>query len=503
MASIKNLLDLIQSPSPEDIAIVTKAYAFAENAHKDQKRSSGEPYFTHLFETAETLAELGMGAITISAGLLHDSIEDVGIRPETIEKEFGPDVRFLVEGVTKLGKLQYSGAERYTESLRKLFVAMSRDVRVLIIKLSDRLNNMQTLHLLPKEKRDRIALETLEIYAPLAYRLGIRKINRELEDLAFPLVYPKEFEKVKQLLKKKDRENIEHLEKFHKAIKRNLAHDGITNMHTSFRIKGLYSLYRKLKRKEWDIGKIYDIAALRIIVPTVSDCYKVLGSIHGHWRPVPGRIKDYITLPKPDNYRGIHTTIFTGDGSIMEVQIRTEEMHRKTEYGMHFEYKESTMNPRSNFAAIEWVKRFFPSFITGRKKAEGTLSGTITTNEVPSWIREFGEYNQRTAGSDEYVDDLKNDFFGDRVFVFTPKGDVIDLPADASPIDFAYNIHSDIGNRLAGVKVNGKLVALDSKMENGDVIEVITKTNARPSPKWLDSAKTTIARKHIKSALEG
>src|SRR3989344_4926916 len=317
MPNAHDLLEIVKSPSVADSALIAKTYNFAEKAHENQKRISGEPYFVHLFETAKILAELGMGAITVSAGLLHDSIEDVNIKPGEIEKEFGPDVRFLVEGVTKLGKLHYSGAERYTESLRKLLVAVSKDVRVLIIKLADRLHNMQTLETLPKEKRDRIALETLEIYAPLAYRLGIRKINRELEDLAFPLVSPKEHEQAKKLLKQNPRESIKHLENFHKAVKRNLAADGITNVQTGYRIKGLYSLYRKLKRKEWDIDTVYDIAALRIIVPSVTDCYKVLGSIHGMWRPLPGRIKDYVALPKPTNYRGIHTTIFTGDGGIV------------------------------------------------------------------------------------------------------------------------------------------------------------------------------------------
>jgi len=500
MANVHELIGMIQSPSVADIALVSKAYSFAENAHKNQKRYTGEPYFNHIFETAKTLAELGMGAITVSAGLLHDSVEDVDVKPETVEKEFGSEVRFLVEGVTKLGRLHYSGTERYTESLRKLLVAMSKDVRVLIIKLADRLHNMQTLATLPKEKRDRIALETLEIYAPLAYRLGIRKINRELEDLAFPFVFPEEHEQVKKLLKQKHRESIKHLENFHKAVKRNLAADGITNVQTGYRIKGLYSLYRKLKRKEWDIDKVYDIAALRIIVPSVTDCYKVLGSIHGMWRPLPGRIKDYVALPKPNNYRGIHTTIFTGDGGIVEVQIRTEEMHRKTEYGMHFEYRETTRNPNSNFSRISWVTKFFPSFIIGNKEIKEKREKGETA--VPSWIQAIGEYNKEADGGSAFVENLKTDFFSDRVFVFTPKGDVIDLTFGATPIDFAYAIHSDIGNSMGGVKVNGKLVSLDTELQSGDIVEVITKTNARPSTKWIDMAKTSLAKKHIRTALE-
>ena len=500
MPNAHDLLEIVKSPSVADSALIAKTYNFAEKAHENQKRISGEPYFVHLFETAKTLAELGMGAITISAGLLHDSIEDVNVKPETLEQEFGKEIRFLVEGVTKLGKLHYTGAERYTESLRKLCVAMSKDVRVLIIKLADRLHNMKSLEVLPKEKRDRIALETLKIYAPLAYRLGIRKLNRELEDLAFPHVLPKEYEKVKQLLKTKSHEKIRHLEKFHKSVKRELAREGITNIHTGYRLKGLYSLYRKLVRKDWDVEKIYDISALRIIVPTIGDCYKVLGLIHSVWRPLPGRIKDYIALPKPNNYRGIHTTIFTGDGGILEVQIRTEEMHRKTEYGMHFEYKETIANPKPNFASIAWVKQFFPSFILGNKEIKEEQKKP--NNVVPSWIREIGEYNKEVTGTEEFIEDIRTDFFSDRVFLFTPKGDVIDLPVNSSPIDFAYAVHSDIGNHMSGAKVNGKLVSLDTKLQNGDIVEILIKTGSHPTQKWLDIAKTTIAKKHIKAVLE-
>ncbi|MDO8664488.1 MAG: HD domain-containing protein [Candidatus Liptonbacteria bacterium] len=500
MANIKELLDILNQPSEADRALILKAYSFAEKAHVNQRRLSGEPYFGHLFETAKTLAELGMGPVTISAGLLHDSIEDVNIKPETIELEFGKEIRFLVEGVTKLGKLHYSGVERYIENLRKLCVAMSKDVRVLIIKLADRLQNMKTIEVLPKEKRDRIALETLEIYAPLAYRLGIRKLNRELEDLAFPHVYQESYDKVKKLLKEKSHEKIRHLEKFHKSVKRELAREGIVNIQTSYRLKGLYSLYRKLLRKNWDIEKIYDISALRIIVHSVEDCYRVLGLIHNIWRPLPGRIKDYISLPKLNNYRGIHTTIFTGDGGIIEVQIRTEEMHRRTEYGMHFEYKETIGNPKPNFASIAWVKQFFPSFILGNKEIkDNQKKGTV---EIPSWMREIGEYNKEVSGTEEFIEDIKTDFFSDRVFVFTPKGDVIDLPTDSSPIDFAYAVHSDIGNHMSGAKVNGKLVSLDTKLQNGDIVEIMTKTGSHPNLKWLEVTKTTLAKKQIKSTLD-
>lgn len=499
MPNVQDLLNLMQSKIVADISMVSKAYSFAEDAHKNQKRYSGEPYFIHPFETAKTLAELGMGATTICAGLLHDTVEDIGILPETIEKEFGTEVRFLVEGVTKLGKIHYTGTKRYTENLRKLFVAMSKDVRVLIIKLADRLHNMHNLEVLPKEKRDRIALETLEIYAPLAFRLGIRKLNRELEDMAFPFVYPKQYERVKTLLKTKWAETEQHLEKFQKAVKRELAREGITKIQTGYRIKGMYSLYRKLVRKDWDIDKIYDISALRIIVPTIDDCYKVLGVIHGIWRPLPGRIKDYISSPKTNNYRGIHTTMFTGDGSIIEVQIRTEEMHRKTEYGMHFEYKEKQENPKPDNSGIEWVKSFLPSFILGNKEIKKSQEKTDT---MPQWIQSLSEYQKEISGDEKFIESLKTDFFGDRVFAFSPKGDVIDLPDGSNSIDFAYAIHSDIGNHMSGVKINGKLVTLNTPLKNSDIVEIQTKPSAHPSPKWLEMAKTTIAKKHIKSALE-
>lgn len=503
MPDIKEIFGLMQSPSEEDKEFIARAYAFAQEAHKGQRRiATDEPYFNHLFETAKTLAELGMGPITIAAGLLHDSIEDVGVTADAIREQFGNEVAFLVEGVTKLGKLHYSGTERYTENLRRLFIAISKDVRVLLIKLADRRNNVKTLKVLPLEKRKRIALETLEIYAPLAYRIGIRKLNRELEDLSFPHVLPDEHERVLDLLKKKQRENLAHLEKFHKAVKRELAREGIVNIRTGYRIKGLYSLYRKLVRKDWDIEKIYDISALRIVVPTVDDCYKVLGVIHCVWRPLPGRIKDYIALPKPDSYRGIHTTIFTGDGGIIEVQIRTAEMHRRTEYGMHFEYKETLRGNRLGaLGKIEWVKQIIPSFILGDPSAR---KGAREPREAPpSWLKELGEYQATIKEIGEYVEVLKTDFFGDRVFIFTPKGDVIDLPAGSTGVDFAYAIHSEVGNHMAGVKVNGKMVTFDTPLSTSDIVEIQTKQSARPSNKWLEFAKTALAKKQIRTALDG
>jgi guanosine-3',5'-bis(diphosphate) 3'-pyrophosphohydrolase len=504
MADVHELIALLKEPSVKDIALVSKAYHFAETAHKDHKRFSGEPYFNHLFETAKNLALLGMGPITVSAGLLHDSIEDVGVQQETIEREFGKEVLFLVEGVTKLGKLRYRGADRHIESLRKLFVAMSQDLRVLIIKLADRLHNMSTLQHVRPEKQRRIARETLEIYAPLAYRLGIRKMSRDLEDLSFPYVYPKEYQRVKDLMKQKSKERLKHLEKFHKSVIKALVKAGITTAHSYYRIKGLWSLYKKITRKDWDIDKVYDISALRIIVPAIEDCYRVLGAIHGTWRPLPGRIKDYIAFPKPNGYRGIHTTIFSGDGGIIEVQIRTEEIQREAEYGIasHFEYKDRLNEKKAaDSNGVFWVKQFLPTFVAekfGIDKKEQELN----TSEIPLWIKQLGEVESNTKEHAEFIKNLKTDFFENRVFIFTPKGDVVDLPVDSSPIDFAYAIHSYIGDHIAGAKVNGKLVTLDKHLRNGDIVEIITKESAKPSAKWMDFARTTVARKHIKNTIE-
>ncbi len=475
MTNIQEIFSLLTQSTQTDKALVQKAYDFALHAHRDQKRKSGEPYFVHLFETAKILADLGMSATTISAGLLHDSIEDVGVALETIEKEFGKDIGFIVDGVTKLGHLKYRGTARHSESLRKLFLAMAEDARVIIVKLSDRLHNMRTLQYVPEDKRLRIAKETLEIYAPLAYRLGIRKLNRELEDTAFKYVYPSEYAETVRLVHEREGSETESLEKFLKSLKKELAANNITNFHTEHRIKGLYSLYKKLKRNGMDIDKIHDLAALRVIVPSVSECYQVLGIIHGAWRPLPGRIKDYIAFPKPNGYQALHTTIFNGDGGLVEVQIKTEAMYHDSEYGIasHIGYKQETNE--------------------GIKPNSKTTQNALWTNLMQSLKTELAE--------EENV--RKIDFFKERIFVFTPKGDVIDLPFGSSVIDFAYSIHSEVGNTIAGAKVNGKFVAIYTTLKNGDRIEIETKKSAKPSRKWLESAKTTMAKKHIRISLTG
>lgn len=508
MPEVKEILEKMDSPSAEDTALVQKAYDFAAEAHKDHKRFSGDPYFIHPIETAKGLAGLGMSAKTIAAGLLHDTVEDVGVKPETIEKEFGKEVRFLVEGVTKLGRLKYRGAERHRESLRKLLVATGQDARVLIIKLMDRLHNMRTLSHVPKEKRERIALETLEIYAAIAHRLGMGIVRRELEDLAFEYAYPKEFAETKKLLTERGKETLERLEKMARALRKALAENAITNFRTDYRVKGLYSLWRKLQRKEGDIEKIYDIAALRVIVHDIPDCYRVLGIVNNLWQPLPNKIKDYIAFPKPNGYQSLHTTVFSGDGGIVEIQIRTEAMHREAEYGItaHVTYKEDPDAPvaRSGGArtSFDWIKSLIPSFrrqvAHPSKKDLKSERARYGGAAMPEWLQELGD----EQNDPDFETTLRTDIFSQRVFVFTPTGDVVDLPVRATPIDFAYAIHSDIGDHIFGVKVNNKLVQLDTILHNGDIVEIVTKKTASPKQKWLDFAKTTLARRHIRNALD-
>jgi len=486
-----------------DVELVTKAYEFSQEAHKEQKRYSGDPYFIHPAEVGFLLAEAGMGPRTIAAGLLHDTIEDAGVKPKDIEEKFGAEVLSLVQGVTKLGTLRYRGLERHTESLRKLFAATAKDIRVLIIKLMDRLHNARTLAHVPKpEKRERIALETLEIYAPIADRLGMSVAKQELEDAAFPHAYPKEYEKTRALLKERGMETEQRLEKVEKDMKREFAEAGLRQFRTETRVKGMYSLFRKLERKDWDITKIYDILALRVIFPTLADCYTALGIIHAQWRPVPGKIKDYIAFPKPNGYQSIHTTVYTGDGGALEMQLRTEDQHREALYGIasHLTYKEiQSGGGEGKRGGLEWVRQFIP--LLGRTVAKNTEVSEVRSTNIPGWVTELAHADTTGGESEEYLDTLRSDFFSHRVFVFTPKGDVIDLPIAATPIDFAYAVHSDLGNKMSGARVNGKLVSLDTSLRNGDMVEIITKPAGRPTRKWHDIAKTNMAKKHIRAAL--
>ncbi len=505
---LKDILKAMPYANKDDKALVEKAYNFAKKAHEGQKRYSGDPYFVHVAETGKALADMDMSATTVAAGLLHDTIEDTDVTAEDIQREFGDEILHLVEGVTKLGHVRYHGLQRHAESLRKLFAATAQDVRVMIIKLMDRLHNARTLEYVPEHKRQRIALETLEIYAPIADRLGMGVIKKELEDAAFPYAYPEEYERTYKVFKELGGEDTKRLDKIHKAIKKKLVEYGIKDFKTSVRIKGLYSLYKKLERKDWDITKIKDIFALRIILPELPDCYNVLGIIHSEWTPLPGKLKDYIAAPKMNGYQSIHTTIHTGDGGFLEIQIRTEEMHKEAEYGVasHLTYKENTWKSAKSGSGMSWMKQFLPNFWNSDKKScvvpkEEFKHKHYSKYSVPEWIRHLAEEAQ-CEDPEEFLSGIKSDFFAHRIFVFTPKGDVIDLPIGATPIDFAFAIHTDIGTHISGAKVNGKMESLDAHLQNGDIVEILTSKSARPTRKWLDSVKTTLAKKHIKAYLQ-
>ncbi len=507
MKSAADIVGQIHSSLDSDKALITQAYDFAAKAHEGHKRYSGEPYMIHVSNVGFKLAAMGMGPRTVAAGLLHDTIEDTPVTVEDIKREFGDEILFLVEGVTKLSSVRYYGTDRHNESLRKLFVATSQDIRVLIIKLNDRLHNMETLSHVPPEKQLRIARETLEIYVPIAHRLGMGKIRKELEDLAFPYVYPQEYKRVIEMVEKKNGKFNETLERERKVLQKRLADSGLLDFHTSFRVKGLFSLYHKLKRKEWDITSVYDLLAMRVVVTSVEDCYRTLGIIHELWRPLPGRMKDYIAFPKPNGYKSLHTTITTQNETILEIQIRTKDMHQESEFGIasHLMYKQPVVAAGASSKFANLIPSLFRPF-SRRAVVEMPLKETTTIDhkeKIPNWIKQIGTHSTKDSSSEEdFISDMRDDFFSNRIFVFTPIGDVVDLPVGATPIDFAFAIHSEIGNHMAGVKVNKKLVQFDTTLHNGDIVEIETKKNAKPTKKWLDFAKTSVAKRHIRSTLE-
>jgi len=485
MPNIDELIQLIKKYNTKaDTAKIREAFEFAQMAHKSQKRKTGEPYVTHSLATAITLAKMKMDAPTIIAGLLHDVPEDTTYTLVDIEKKFGGEVSQLVTGITKLGKIKYRGIDKFSENLRKMFVSMAEDIRVIFIKMADRLNNMETLYVHPPHKRKRIALEVMEIYAPIARRLGMDHIKGELEDLAFPHVHPDDFEWFKKNIAPVYHERMEHINRIRKELEKELHSAKIKTVSIHGRKKHYYSLYQKLLRPQYskDILRIYDLVALRIIVQSVSDCYKVLGIIHSRWKPLPGRIKDYIALPKPNNYQSIHTTVFTSEGKIVEFQIRTQHMHERAEYGIaaHWNYKEQRMKIFSRLPG------FHPKGYSPPKKLQ--------------WMKELAETQKDIKDHKQYIHSLKIDALKNRIFVFTPHGDVIDLPEDATPIDFAYHIHTEIGNKCTAVKINSAIARLDTQLKNGDLVEIITDKNRKgPSSDWLKFAKTSTARAKIKS----
>lgn len=509
MVTAKEIISHVATPTEADKALIDKAYKFAETAHEGQKRKSGEPYITHSASVGLMLAEMGMGPRTISAALLHDTLEDTEVTNDDIREAFGPEILFLVDGVTKLSSVRYYGSDRHNESLRKLFVATSQDIRVLIIKLVDRLHNMQTLDYVDEQKRQRIARETLEVYVPVAHRLGMGRIRKELEDLAFPYVYPDEYKKVCDLLEQKVGKAEFILERERKALQKKLADSGLLDFSTAYRVKGLYSLFQKLKRKEWDIDRIYDLLAMRVVVSSVEECYQTLGIIHEMWRPLPKRVKDYIAFPKPNGYQSIHTTVTTLNGTILEIQIRTKKMHHEAEYGVasHIMYKDkaSVNSNSSNPRFSNLLPSLFRPFIWKEHKPESDVKVVRDVphqEKIPQWIGQIGEmYTKEKATGSEFVDDMRKDFFTNRIFVFTPNGDVVDLPIGATPIDFAYAIHSEVGDHVSGAKINKKLVQLDTELKNGDIVEIETRKSAKPSRKWLDAVRTSLAKRRIRTAL--
>ncbi|MBI2054784.1 MAG: RelA/SpoT family protein [Candidatus Sungbacteria bacterium] len=471
---------IIKNYDTTDITLVERAYKFAEKVHEGQTRKSGDAYITHPLAIASALADLKLDQATIAAALLHDVIEDGGATEDDVKKEFGEDVAFLVEGVTKLGKLKYRGAERMAESLRKMFLATAEDIRVVLIKLMDRAHNMETLRALPEEKQKRIALETLEIYAPLADRLGLGQLKARLEDLAFPYVYPEEYQWLQNNVKEAFKERVKYIEHIMPVVRELLSKENIPVLAMDARAKHQYSLWRKLAKFDMDVTKINDLVALRIIVPTVSDCYQALGAIHAGWRPLPGKIKDYIALPKPNGYKSLHTTVFGPDGEIVEFQIRTEEMHEEAEHGIaaHWAYNE-------------------------HKKTKGykTSAPSEADKDKIHWVSQLKDWQKDVPDPNEFLNSLKIEFFKNRIFVLTPKGDAIDLPEGATALDFAYHVHSQIGDTASGARVNGKMVPLNHELSNFDVAEIITQKNKKPSADWLGFVKTSMARRHITSKI--
>ena len=473
-----SLNKILESPGGKrNPGLIEKAYKIAEKAHARQKRLSNEDYIIHPLHVAYFLADLGLDATTISAGLLHDVLEDTSVTPEELRKEFGEDIAFLVEGVTKLKKIDKIGNKNEAanrgqfDSLKKMFFATAEDIRVILIKLADKYHNMETLKFMSKPDQKRIAMETLEIYAPVAARLGIGRLKGELEDFAFPYAYPKEYSWLMKNVKEKYADRLNYIERTKPIIKKCLKDAGVPIVDLDSRAKHYYSLYQKLKKKDMDMEKIHDLVAMRIVLPDIGSCYETLGVIHKNYKPLPGLIKDYIALPKPNGYQSLHTTIFCEKGRLVEIQIRTEDMHDYAENGIaaHWAYSESgKIRPVSvNSREVEWVSQL-------KKFLEESRTGESFTN-------------------------LKIDFFKKRIFAFTPKGDVKDLPEKATPIDFAYAIHTDLGHAVKGAKVNGKIVPLSYDLKNGDVVEIIKGKEKKPSFDWLKIVKTAIAKKSINS----
>lgn len=473
LASFENLEGKLSQHRPgDDPELLRRAFAFAADSHRTQKRKTGEPYLSHLLEVAHLLADMRLDGVTIACGLLHDTVEDTPVTVKQLDREFGPDVARCVDGVTKIGRLRYHSSEaRQAETFRKMLLAMVRDIRVILVKLADRTHNMRTLHGLDEERQKRIALETREIYAPVALRLGMGKVRSELEDLAFSFLEPRSFRTIAEQIESRREASQEFLAMIQRQIESKLAQAGIPS-RIDGRIKRPYSIYQKLKRQNVTLDMVYDLMAVRVITDTKTHCYAAMGVIHSQWHPVQGRIKDFVAVPRPNLYQSLHTSVVTGEGQRFEVQIRTEEMHRMAEDGIcaHWKYKEQRRGPDIKDGQMAWLRR------------------------LVEWQREITD-------SADFLSTLKIDLYPEEVYVFTPRGEVISLPRDATPVDFAYAIHTEIGHSCCGAKVDGQIVPLKRVLQNGEIVEVITQSGGHPSQDWLSFVKTSRARTKIKQWL--
>lgn len=473
MIELKQLIEAIKAYYPDpDTTLVEAAYNFAEEQHRGQVRASGEPYLNHLVSVALLACKLKLDIPSIVAALLHDIVEDTSITVEQLSKRFGVQVAEIVDGVTKLTRIEFdSKEEKQAESFRKMLIAMAKDIRVVLVKLCDRLHNMRTLSFLPEEKRRRIALETKEIYAPLANRLGIHWLKSELEDLCLKYLRPESYQLIKKALGETQRQRQEYIDQVTQEIRSKLEESGVSGSIIG-RAKHFSSIWQKMEDSNLTFDEIYDLLGFRVTVPTVRACYETLGIIHSHWKPVPGRFKDYIAMPKPNMYQSLHTTVIGPGGQRIEVQIRTPEMHRIAEEGIaaHWRYKEGSPQNQADFDL--------------------------------NWVKQLVETQQYLKNPDEFIQSVKGELFPEDVFVFTPKGDLIRLPSGSSPVDFAYAVHTDVGNRTTGARVNGQFVGLEHRLQNGDTVEVITQKNHVPSKDWLRFVKSTKAKQRIRAFLK-
>jgi GTP pyrophosphokinase len=475
MIRFETLLEKVRAYSPEtDLELLRRAYVFSALEHKGQVRHSGEPYLIHPLEVADLLADMKLDVVAVAAGLLHDVVEDTLTTPERIQELFGSEVAHVVEGVTKIGAIPFSSSEeRQAENFRKMLLAMVDDIRVILVKLADRLHNMRTLHHLPEERRIKIAQETLDIYAPIANRLGMSKVKNELEELSFKHLEPKAFESLRARVEAKRKAADAVIDGLTRTLAGKLDEAQVPVIKLDGRIKRLYSIHLKLKKQNIDLERVYDFVALRLITESVKDCYAALGIIHQTWSPVPGRIKDFVAMPRPNGYQSLHTSVVSEQGIPFEVQIRTEEMHRRAEEGIaaHWKYKEGRIGDHRD-------ERYF------------------------QWMRQLLEVQQEVRDPQEFLQNLKIDLYPEEVYIFTPKGEVRSLPRGATAVDFAYSIHTDVGNQCVGARINGRMVPLRTRLQNGDIVEIVTQAGHKPSRDWLSFVQTSRARSKIRHILQ-